>query len=291
MDVVHITAFNEDRASFRYRVLIPGAQLHELWGWNIGVADTPEEGAVNIFHKHGKAHKADGGRYIFDVCDNHFATEHREHYVAMCQGAEVVVACTPTMAEQIHAETGMRAEVIPDPFEFPERGFEWYGGESVLWYGHGSNFRTLQDVPLDCAIEMITNAARPGARVNARITPWSREAMLEAFDRHDTVIIPQFQDAKSRSKGNNRAVNALRQGKFVVASDIPSYRELSDYIYIGEIMDGVRWGRQNPDAVAAMVAAGQAYVANQYSPARIAGLWADIITAFEAAPRVRSATA
>ena len=101
--------------------------------------------------------------------------------------------------------------------------------------------------------------------------------MYQAMARHDTVIVPRESGAKQKAKGNNRLVNALRQGKYVVASDIPSHQELGTVIKIEESMlNGIHWGRAHPDEVADMVSQGQRYVAKRYSPERIATHWDEV---------------
>jgi len=278
----HVCTMNEERATWRYRVAIPAPAIQAL-GHEVWTDDKPRDGAVNVWHKHGKYlpwDRFEGG--VFDVTDDHFNNERREHYIKHCKAARVVTTSSHAMADRIAEETGVDAVYIPDAYEFPHRPHEWHGGQSVMWFGHGSNFDTLRNVQLDCPLEVVTNCTHPGGDGNVRMTPWSHETMLRAFSRHDIVIIPQFMDrAKESAKGNNRAVNALRQGKVVIASDIPSHRELDDYIYIvrGQetFLDGIQWARANPDAAATMVAAGQAYVQRWYSPEEAASRWVEAL--------------
>jgi len=63
--------------------------------------------------------------------------------------------------------------------------------------------------------------------------PWSLDYMTSAFEACDAVIIPQLaEDTRKRAKSNNRLVDALQAGRFVVAHAIPSYTELRDYCWL-----------------------------------------------------------
>ena len=280
MNICHVCTWNDDRATFRYRVGIPAPELWTL-GHAVHVNDAPMEGATNVWHKHGKYLPWDlfePGRDAFDVTDDHFAGDKRKHYTDICEKARIVTTSSPAMADRIKVETGRDALYIPDALEFPIIAHEWHGGRSCMWFGHGANFATLASVKIDCPLEIVTNCSRPGSRTNVRMTPWSHNAMLRAFKRHDIVIIPQGKDAKSQAKGNNRAVNALAQGKFVVAHPTPSHKELEDFIYVtDDILEGIQWGRAHPENVAVMVAAGQVYAAWRYSASASASAWADAL--------------
>jgi hypothetical protein len=54
--------------------------------------------------------------------------------------------------------------------------------------------------------------------------PWSKETMLEEFARADIVVIPTTASYKSA----NRAIEAIRQGCFVVAEPHPALEGFPD---------------------------------------------------------------
>lgn len=289
MKICHITHDMPSRASYRYRVFLPGAVL-EMQGHEVGVALEPEPDAVNIWHKHGKIIDPEAIAHhlsIVDVTDDHFDSERGSQYREAISAAKLVTCSSRGLVPRIKAETGRHAIYIADPYEFEEAPFVWQNIRSVLWYGHGSNFFTLRDQPLDCLLEVVTQCRAGGDGVKVRFTPWSLPAMLQAFARHDTVIVPRGADDKQRAKGNNRLVNALRRGKFVVASDIPSHRELESVVHISDSMlAGIQWGRENPGEVATMVERGQKYVSTRYSPERIAAHWLEVCKHVESAEAV-----
>ena len=273
-------------ASTRYRAIIPGAELVRQ-GAEVFVDTRPDQTAtVNVWHKWGgeddiQQMRELGG--VFDVTDYHYDNpELGDWYRQMTAAATVVTASSPKLAEWI-AETQGR-EVIPilDPYEFEERPFEWRGGQRVLWFGNTPNVNTLRGIELDCPLTVVTAVPEPVSKVNVKFLPYSRDVMLQAFADNDIVILPQ--DTTHRKKwvnSNNRAIQALRQGKFVVASDIYHYRELEDYIYIADTMlEGIRWARKHPAAVKAMVEAGQRHIRDRYSPATVAAQWQAVFARF-----------
>ena len=282
MNICHVTPDQEGlMASTRYRILIPGAELvrdgHEIW-----VDAKPVDGAdVTVFHKWGDETmiEAAGERVsVFDITDGHFDGAMADWYYNMARTATAVTGSSPWLCDYIEDKTGVEATYIPDPYEFPERPFEWHGGLSVLWFGSNPNFHTLRGVELDCPLEIITGCNEPGGKVNVRMVPYSRDAMLTGFSRHDIVIIPVAKLERKYVNNANRAVNAIRQGKVVVGHDIPSHRELEDFMVVtDDILDGIRWARAHPVACKAMVDAGQAYVAEHFSPQRAAAGWRDVL--------------
>ena len=287
MKINHVTQDLEGvLASTRYRAIIPGAEFARA-GHEVLLDTRPDFTAtVNVWHKFGTeedilAIAEHGG--IFDVTDYHYDNaELGDWYREMTRAATVVTASSPKLAKYIAETQGREVVPILDPWEFAERPFEWRGGQRVLWFGTLPNFDTLRGVELDCPLTIVTAAPEPKGKVNVKLLPYSRDVMLQAFADNDIVILPQ--NTESRKKwvnSNNRAIQALRQGKFVVASDIYHYRELEDYIYIADTMlEGIRWARKHPDSARAMVEAGQAFIRDRYSPATVAAQWEAVFARF-----------
>lgn len=241
-------------ASSRYRAIIPAQQLQKL-----GVQEGTD---WLVIGKHGWDWKVTEGfkRVCFDICDDHFKGPHGNHYRTGIGRADLVTCNSDEMARVIYEETGKRATVIPDPYEQPEKAPRIH--DRLLWFGHQTNLVDVlpyQDLP---NLEIVS-----GLKANG-VTQWSPEVMDRAFDRSGLVIIPT---GKSMAKSGNRAIESLRRGLFVVAGYLPSYADLG--IYIGDIEDGVRWALSHQDEVLHRIKASQAYIRNEYSPERIAGLW------------------
>lgn len=247
-------------ASARLRGAIPQRELAKL-----GV----EQGTdILVVQKHGW--KWEGferfGKVVFDVCDDHFHTAHRDHYMQACEKADLVTCCTPVLRDSIKRETGRDAFVIPDPYEQPERPPRI--GESLLWFGHETNLPGLLaeiDRLADWPLRIVTGRLPVQ---NEQVWTWSPETMDRAFDEAGLVVIPT---GDKPGKSANRAVESIRRGLFVVAGPLPAYSELG--IWIGDIRSGVEWALSHQDEALKRIEASQAYVRDEFAPERIGRLW------------------
>ena len=244
-------------ASGRYRSIIPAQQLHRL-----GV----EQGNDwLIIGKHGWnwAKETDGfKRVCFDVCDDHFAGQHGDHYRRICDAADLVTCNSHEMARIITDQTGREAVMIPDPYEQPQKPPRV--NVRLLWFGHASNLKDLMPWIHLPNLDVVSNGLG---------TQWSPEAMDLAFDRAGLVIIPT---GKSMAKSGNRAIESIRRGLFVIAGYLPAYADLG--VYVGNIGDGVKWALSHQDEVIARIAKSQAYIRDEYSPERIGALWLEALS-------------
>lgn len=245
----------EHLASSRYRALIPTRELAKM---GIG----PGSDWI-VMNKHGWNWEEQTFGYrksCFDICDDHFDHEtHGEHYRSCAQKADLLTCNSAEMQRVIKARMGRDSVMIPDPYEHAERTPRVH--DKLLWFGHKSNLRDLAPwVEKLQKLEIVTNAEG--------FTQWSPEEMDRAFDRAGLVIIPT---GKSMAKSANRAIESIRRGLFVVAGYLPAYGDLG--IYIGDIGDGVKWALEHQDEVMGRIKRSQAYVREEYRPARIARLW------------------
>ena len=75
-------------------------------------------------------------------------------------------------------------------------------------------------------------------------------------------------------KGNNRPVDALRQGRFVITNaTIPSWMKLNKFIWCGDINEGIKWAINNPKEVIKKIEEGQKLVGSLYTPEAITKEW------------------
>lgn len=238
-------------ASFRYRAQIPGREL----GWLVNdlnartvILAKPSPFEASLF----------GRTVIVDYCDDHF--DRFPHYREFLKRADAVTCPTEAMRERI-LSLGRSAVVVPDPYEYPELSPHCRGG-NLLWFGHQTNLYSLQRVLPELAgqsIRVVTNA--PGA------IPWSFGGMFQEFLYADIVILPATKGYKSP----NRAVEAIRQGCFVVAEPHPSLDEFP--VWKGNIQEGVEWTRANLDKANEMTREAQRFVSERYAPRTAALAW------------------
>lgn len=247
--------FKESLASTRYRALIPEKHLLKN-GWQVGKD-------IFICSKHGWPDEITKGykRIVFDICDDHFLTQHEPHYREWCKRADLVTVNSKVMQEIVSRETGKDALLIPDPYEQPEKRPRIH--DLLLWYGHHSNVPDLERVLPSLKghkIEIVSNIQN--------FPQWTPETMSAAFSRAGLVIIPT---GKSMAKSGNRAIEAIRRGLYPVANPLPAYTDLG--IWQGDIKEGVEWALSHKGEVMKRIASMQEYVRNEYSPHRIGKMW------------------
>lgn len=166
----------------------------------------------------------------------------------------------------------------------------------LLWFGHGSNVGSiaglLPELPrlvARCTVEVhLVTVQHPDVErlctsfnedyapaCTVRLSPWTLDTTWQALRDCDMVIIPiRMDDPSKLVKSPNRLVESVWAGRFVVANPIPSYQEFGDFAWVGEdIVSGIEWALDHPAEVRRRIAAGQAYIEKNFSPAAIARQW------------------
>ena len=248
-------------------------------------------------------------RVLVDFCDDLAAaadmyglTALREVQRRLLRACEATVP-TAALRDRLLADARHGVTVIEDPYESPHAAVPRFAPDATLrlvWFGvFGPPLRDFLETaftgiarrlaprPIELAFvthtsqaSLVADIAQAIAAVHphfrVRFAAWSLEASAREIDAADLVVLPQ--DAASRwgsVKSHNRLVESIRAGRFAVASPVPAYRELAAYGCIDDdLASGVEWALANPDDVLKRITAGQAYVAERFSPARIAAQWA-----------------
>jgi hypothetical protein len=253
-------------ASTRFRLLIPSQ--HVKYKYELGSGD------ITIFPKDavplGEV-KSFSGVKLWDVCDDHFDNPAKsKYYRSMLQIADVVTCTTPYLKERIW-QLGRDSTVISDPLEFPQRAPK-IGFQKLLWYGHSSNLDPLFDLDLSgYDLAVITNKNEDWC------LPWSHENMQKGLEWCDAVIIPVKQETQKASylaKSPNRMTEAINAGRFVVANDMPAYRDYG--MYLGDIKEGLEWLRTHPSESEQSLLQAQKLVQERHSPGVIASQWENL---------------
>lgn len=253
---------DENSASYRYRSRIPaetmGVALNDLTASTL-IFSKPE---AKELMEMGRA-KRKGQRVIVDFCDDHFEWPLYQEAFRL---ADEITCPTEEMAKRIRAR-GREATVIPDPYEYPLEP-PHVQGVNLLWYGHHTNRFTLQRIlPAIEGYPLLVVSNFHGA------IPWSAETLRQAFAGADIVLLPATESYKSA----NRAVEAIRQGCFVVAEPHPAWNDIPG-IWIGDIKDGIEWvGRHCTEANQRLLEA-QSYVTEKFSPSIVMSAWKTVIS-------------
>lgn len=258
-----------------------------------------------------------GAKVIFDVSDNHFINpEFSAHYHAMAALADRVAVPTAEMGKVVLEHTGIIAAVVPDPVEGRRKppsamrtaGHRRFGlfprpreAVRLLWFGHSSNMPALLAVipslmaltkEYPVALEIVTSrnpllegllskhATEASKNFRLAFSEWSPQAMENALERCDLVIIPGDPAGGRESvKSHNRLTETLWAGKYAVAHPLPAYQDFIDWAWISEdLMTGIKWALTHPDMVPSQVAQAQAFIKDNFSPAKIGARWLELIS-------------
>lgn len=277
LSISFIHSGNQDMASYRYRAMLPA---RELYNASINNMDAD----VLIFCKPNPSEipalltaKEKGKRVIVDFCDDHF--DRYSHYAKAAKLADAVTAPTKNMADIVKKHTGIYANVIHDPYEMDELT-PHCNGDKLLWFGHRSNYYSLDRILRDIAGYPLTVMSNYEGTV-----PWSLEALKSALTTHDIVLLP----ATAGYKSPNRALEAIRSGCFVVAEPHPAINDFPG-IWIGNIKKGIEWATQNKEQANLKTLEAQSFVTERYSPKTAAYAWSQVILGQNSILEVETAT-
>jgi hypothetical protein len=251
-------------ASVRLRASVPAEYLLR-WGFGYG-------NDILIASKHGWKWSDVSGQYgkiVMDVCDDHFEDQHADHYKEACEKADAVTCNSPVMADIILHHTGRKAKVIDDPYEEAEAPPECPDGGAVLWFGHKSNLPQLFDAMTrgDVGTHLVKIVSNQKGTI-----PWSRSEVRNQLAKCRAVFLPT---GAKLGKSANRAVTAIRRGRFVVTGDMPAYAEIPG-IWVGNVREGLDYamGQDTRNRIAIA----QSYVRQRFNPETIARHWQTLLT-------------
>lgn len=252
----YCVAIDPKLASFRLRVALPSKHLgmpHVIGG----------VGDVTFFYKNGNPALARKikGPIVYDVVNAHFDDPD---YLQMIELATMVTCSSETMRLRI-CDLYPPGDIepvwmIPDPYENEEQEAA-VKGDCIAWIGHSANHSSIEpykDLPL----------------YSVPTSEWSRKKEDELLACAAVVLLTGNNPGASA----NRPVKALRAGRFVVVpSDCPeAWKELSNFIWVGDVREGIRWAFANREEACLKVRLGQEYVRTRFSPQSIGSQWADL---------------
>jgi glycosyltransferase involved in cell wall biosynthesis len=233
------------------------------------------------------------------------AKAYRNILEAVFARCDAVTAPTEALAAQMREVLGGArpvyviedvVEVAPQPAKFaPAQPLNllWFGFLSAhvaalrkLVHDDLPNIRQRRPVALKLVCEALPSAdsqrifgAAEPASFGVTYEPWSVPVLEAALAACDLVVLPFDADhASSKGKSNNRALQALAAGRYVVAHPIESYRMLGDVIGLdASIATAVETAVSDPAAALARLQAGQDFVQARYSPAANAARWLAVL--------------
>lgn len=198
-------------------------------------------------------------RFIMDVCDDHFDGKHSAHYLVACSIADVVTCNSQEMQRVIKEQTDRDAIVIDDPYEddelTPTLG---EGTPFCLWFGHQSNLPDLKAVEEKIRYPLDVISSHNYGLLDARLR------------KCRAVVIPTGQKT---AKSANRAIRAIRYGKYPVCGPLPAYAEigLGNHDFERELEWAMTHDTRNE------VLSLQRAIRERFCPTRIANEWMKVI--------------
>ena len=223
--------------AYRYRMKLPGEYLKSI-GNSYEITDLPIEADLHIYCKpyhqneellEATMQLASKRRIILDICDDVFKrTGPVPQYMRnMAKMAEAITVSTEYLQQTVMNETGCEAVVISDPCEFPQKQIKDISEPKIMWFGTFTNIIALRDMDLNYPLEILCSRKgyKAAKEIGAKFTEWSMEAMHDAFDRNNIVIIPSLDKYLQQAKSPNRVFESIRSGLSVVAAPLESYKQ------------------------------------------------------------------
>lgn len=263
--------------SYRKRAKLPVDEMREKGikaDINGGNADIVVFGKPGPFHHESdtdmaREFKEKGAKVVVDICDDHLNHPTLGPiYDEMMSIADLVTCPSSEMKRILWEEAGVHATVIDDPYHEEER-LPHATGNRALWFGHQKNMNLMtawRDKLDGYDLEIITGPNEvPGT------VPWSEEKQTEMLSEANVVILPT--SPQGYYKSNNKLVDAVRAGCFVIAGDHPEHYAFRQMCWVGNIWTGCCWAHAFQKDLNDLVQAAQDYVAHRYSPENIAKQW------------------
>lgn len=281
---IHFVNHAEDTlASKRMRVNTPIRLLNERGHKATTSSEADSKADVNIFQKH-MAQSYDStmatllkghSKVAFDISDDHFDKKDGEHYKEMIEAADIITCNGPSLIERCRPySNGKTINYVKDPIMFNEGSPKNLNltHPKLVWYGHITNFTTMDAISdtLKDPLTVITNKPVDG---NFKFIQWNVGVVEHIIGDFDIVLIPLKADPAKYTKNTNRAVDALMAGRFVVTDSEEVYGSLKDFIYIGDIKEGIQWAKDNPKEAMNKVLNGQDCVKHTYNDTVVGDQW------------------
>ena len=225
-------------------------------------------------------------KFIHDICDNKWPEFEKSWGYANCYATAITTTCEE-LKVLIHEKSDRDAFIISDLTEREQEVVKFSPEPNkpieLVYYGSGGNYKQLDfdeyHLP-NSSLTIVTDINENETEINysRNMVGWSFEAQGEQVRKSDIVILPVDNDnQKTPYKGNNRPIDAIRQGRFVITNaKTPSWLKLKDYMWCGDIEEGYKWALSNPNEVKKKIIMGQKFVSENYAVDVISKKWEEI---------------
>ena len=246
--------------------------------------------------------KSLGYKVGFDLCDNKFASQDNIYY-DYCKEVDFITVNSKTMADVVFEETGKKSYFFADTLdreikEVKTRNSQlplkvlWYGGiSSLAYFDFPSVLNALESLKVPYEFRLITNKvnkyqtkflrryqknpdllAKTFNLNKVKFYEWNYDLQGELMDWTDIVCIPVKDHggkkgySRIKTKSTNRVSDALAYGKWVITTDLPSYKQLVNYTWQDNYVKGFEKYLNDYDDVARRINLGQEWLLNTVTP-------------------------
>lgn len=207
---------------------------------------------------------------IFDITDFHL---DKNNEIGSMQRAAIVHATVTTVSskklkEKIYKHYRINCEVIEDCYTNEELQPS-INNNKILWFGHQSNYDSLKPyIKLENLIVCSKSFDAPN------LVPFSISNELQLLEECGLVLLT----SNNPLTNGNRIIRALRAGRFVITpnTNIESWNELKDFIWRGDVSEGIKWALTNKEEAISKVKNGQDYIREKFSPQTISNQWREL---------------
>jgi hypothetical protein len=235
----------------------------------------------------------------------------RQNLIKMISLANVITCSTPALAEIVATEAHLDRlpAVVGDPVECLNTDnavrdrleIASHGGtikRHLLWFGiHGSPnapcgmidvikvadtlSRMCKEYPFELVIcsnnrETYESSIRP-LDFPTIYEEYDKDRFSSLLSKMDGVILPVSQNPFTWAKSHNRLTTALFAEVPVVADDLPSYREFSDFCVLNNWQTGLREILCEKESARRKALAGKKYIQSKWMPVHVAEQWRRIL--------------
>ena len=229
---------------------------------------------------------------IFD--DWNFDNEKRnELNLPIALHSTAIVSKTKYSAIEIEKNIKLSPIVIPDPVRFKGANIfkDIRNPLNLCWFGTHTNHDTilgelsnLDNIGLKIDLNIITNFIEEIKEkirlfkiknINFIYTTWTVDFYKHVL-KSDIVLLPYPNDKERLIKSSNRIIDSINLGRFTILSKVNQFEEFKDFVYFGNVSDGIKWVLKNIEKAKKMTHNGQQYINKNYTLDKICELWSNL---------------
>jgi hypothetical protein len=244
-----VTQADENSASTRFRIHNPYELLKD--NFNITISKFVQPGFdFYVFSKHydpvGTLQQMYVARnlgnnptLVFDVCDDHFDREYGDFYRNACDKADILTCTNKRMENRLkHLFPEKRVKVFHDPVNTFGGGPKWSKVPRIIWFGSVTNIKSvlpwLNEIGelTPYKVDIFSDGVIQGHKAVNQCIPFQPGWLEKNLKTYNICLLPTDKDPYVEMKSDNRCVDAINAGCYVVMKDDALlYSDFRDVVY------------------------------------------------------------